>query len=122
MLPRENTDIALLVLRIGVGAIFIFAGWGKVSDMHATIAGFAQMGFSPFWTYVASYAEFLGGIAVLIGFGTRIASVFLCITMIVATYVLRENMVQAISPLSLLFSTAALCIAGAGKYALKKGY
>jgi uncharacterized membrane protein YphA (DoxX/SURF4 family) len=51
----NNKDLGILILRIGVGAIFIFAGWEKVKDLGATVAMFGTMGFSPFWAYVASF-------------------------------------------------------------------
>ena len=102
-----NTDTAMLVLRIGVGAIFIFAGWMKVHDLPGTVGMFAGMGFSAFWAYVASFVEFLGGIAVLLGAGTRVAAGLLAVVMIVAAYVVHSNPMMLMTPVSLLFSTLA---------------
>ena len=56
-----NADSALLVLRVGVGAIFIFAGWGKVSDLAGTVAFFGTIGLAPFWAYLVSFVELCGG-------------------------------------------------------------
>ncbi len=115
-----NVDTGILILRIGVGFIFIMAGWEKVSNLEGTVAAFATMGFSPFWTYVASFTELLGGIAVLLGIYTKDASVLLAITMAVATYVTRSNQMTMMTPLSFLFSTIALSFMGGGKYVVKK--
>ncbi|MDO8594335.1 MAG: DoxX family protein [bacterium] len=117
-----STDSGLLVLRIGVGLIFIVNGWMKVSDLGANAAMFATMGFAPFWAYLVAFVELIGGIAVLLGIYTRIAAGLLTIIMIVAVYVLRDNMQMAMTPISLLFSTLALKLAGGGKYSLMKGH
>ena len=113
-----GTDAALLVLRIGVGAIFIFTGWMKVSDLTATVGQFGSMGFAPFWAYLVSFVELGGGIAVLLGIYTRVAAKLLAIIMIVAIYVLRGNIMMAMTPFSLFFSSLALTLAGGGKYTL----
>lgn len=118
--PWGNVDIGLLLLRIGVGIIFIAAGWMKVSAMDATITNFSAMGFSAFWAYVAAYTEFLGGIAVLLGIYTWVASALLAITMLVAVYVVHGNPTMAIAPFSLLFSSLTLLFTGGGKYSIIK--
>lgn len=130
-----NTDSGLLVLRIGVGAIFIMTGWMKVSDLSATVGFFATLGFSAFWAYLVTAVELLGGIAVLLGIYSRVATILLSIVMIVATYELFPNLqvaqlpllqyvlkgIQlAMTPISMLASTIALTLAGSGKYSIKE--
>jgi putative oxidoreductase len=86
-------DIALLILRIGVGAIFfghgmqkVFGAWGGPG-----IKGFSQMlsslGFAPalFWAYVTGFSELIGGILILAGLLTRGAAGLLLVLMAVAT-------------------------------------
>src|SRR3989344_2951956 len=117
-----TTDSGLLVIRIGVGAIFIYSGWLKVSDLAGTVTQFSQMGFAPFWAYLVSFIELIGGIAVLLGIWTRISAKLLAIIMLVAVYVLRGNLVMALAPISLFFSSFALALSGGGKYSvLRKG-
>ncbi len=118
---RENKSAGFLVLRIGVGAIFIFSGWMKVSDLTATVGFFGGIGFAPFWAYLVSFVELFGGVAVLLGVYTRIAAKLLTIIMVVAIYVLRDNLQMAMTPVSLFFSTLALTLAGGGRYSLMKG-
>ncbi|MCX6781208.1 MAG: DoxX family protein [Candidatus Magasanikbacteria bacterium] len=112
--------MALLILRVGIGALFIYAGWEKIISLDATLAGFSKMGFNAFWTYCAIAAEFLGGIAMVIGFGTRVASIFTAITMIVAAYVVRHDPHTLTSALSLFFVSLAFLASGSGKYAIKQ--
>lgn len=114
-------DAALLALRIGVGGIFIVTGWMKVSDLAATVGMFGQMGFAPFWAYLVSFVELVGGIAVLLGVYTRVAAGLLAIVMLVASYKLLATPSMLIAPVSLLFSTIALKLGGSGKYSLRRG-
>ena len=115
-----NADSGLLVLRVGVGAIFIFAGWCKISNLTGTVTDFGNMGFGPFWAYLVTCVELLGGIAVLLGVYTRIASAVLAVVMIVAIYELRTMPQFIMTPISILVSLLALKLAGGGKYALVK--
>ena len=117
--PWSNTDCGLLILRIGVGAIFITTGWIKFSDLPGTVGFFAALGFSAFWAYLVTAIELLGGLSVLLGFYTRIAAALLGIVMLVAIYELRSTPAMLIAPVSLLFSAAALKMAGPGKYSIK---
>lgn len=115
-----NANSALLVLRVGVGAMFIYAGWGKVSDLAGTVAFFGTIGFAPFWAYLVSFVELLGGIAVLLGVYTRIAAGLLSVVMIVAVYKTWGNPQMMMTPLSILFSTLALKLAGGGKHVVMR--
>ncbi|MSU55933.1 MAG: DoxX family protein [Candidatus Taylorbacteria bacterium] len=119
--PLHTTDAGLLVLRIGVGLIFIVTGYMKVSDLAGTVAFFGTLGFAPFWAYLVAFVELIGGVMVLLGVYTRIASKLLAIIMIVAVYVMRHDMQTVMMSFSVLFSTLALHLAGGGKYSLMKG-
>jgi putative oxidoreductase len=114
--PWMNTDTGLLVLRLGLALVFISAGWAKFSDMPGTIGFFASMGFSAFWAYVVTWVELLGGVAVLFGFGTRLAAGLLAIVMIMASYKTKANPQMMMLPTFLLFTCVSLKLSGAGKY------
>jgi uncharacterized membrane protein YphA (DoxX/SURF4 family) len=111
-----NKSSGLLVLRIGIAAIFIMAGWMKVSNMEATIAGFASMGLSSFWAYVVSFSELIAGLAVLLGVYTRVAAAILAVIMIVATIMVRKDFTLLLH----ISATLALVFAGGGKYSLMR--
>ena len=81
-LPK-SASFALLVLRLIVGVAFIYHGWGKIQSPFAWMpAGSPVPGF---FQFLAAISEFGGGIALIIGLLTRVASFGLVITMIVAT-------------------------------------
>lgn len=86
-------DGAILILRIGLGAIFIAHGLQKAFGMFdgSGIDGFAGMlsgmGITPAttWAYIVAYVELIGGICVILGLFTRVASFLLLIVMVMAT-------------------------------------
>jgi putative oxidoreductase len=81
---------SLLPLRIVVGVVFLVHGGQKLFVFG--LAGFAgylgKLGLepAPFWSVVVTAVEFLGGIAVLVGFLTRWAALFLAVDMLVAIF------------------------------------
>jgi putative oxidoreductase len=75
-----------LLARLVIGAIFIPTGWGKLHNLPDIVNFFRQLGIpypeiqAPF----ASTVELVGGTLILVGLATRLMSVPLIITMIVA--------------------------------------
>lgn len=69
-------DWMALVARIFLAALFIIAGLGKLADPAGTIGYIASVGLPlPSVAYGGAAAlEVLGGLAVLIGFKTRLAA------------------------------------------------
>lgn len=76
----------LLAVRLIWGFLFIFPGWSKLVDIKSTTAAFAKMGiaYPDISAYLAGGAEFFGGILLIVGLFSRIVSIPLIITMIVA--------------------------------------
>jgi putative oxidoreductase len=85
-------DLGLLVLRIGLATVFIahggqkMFGWFGGKGLEATIAGMAQGGIPAPLAFLAAFTEFFGGLAVLVGLLSRLASLGLFITMLVAVF------------------------------------
>ena len=78
-----------LALRIYLAPIFIIAGWGKLTALEDTAYYFGEFLNIPFpitMALLAGLAEFLGGIALLLGFALRAFMIPLIFTMIVAAY------------------------------------
>jgi len=77
--------LALVALRLTLGAIFIGHGshkvYGHLHDFATTVSG---LGLPAWLGYVASFAEFLGGILIILGALTRVAAFALLIDMSVA--------------------------------------
>jgi putative oxidoreductase len=79
-------DYSILVLRLGIGAVFIAHGYLKLTGLQQ-FAGFLEQTGTPFvgiMAPVVAAVEFLGGVAILLGTGTRIAALLLVAVMVVA--------------------------------------
>jgi putative oxidoreductase len=83
---RHLAWLAPLFARITVGWVFLWSGWGKLSDLPTVIQNFSGWGIplpqllGPF----VSGVEFFGGLFLLAGLFSRISAGALGITMIVA--------------------------------------
>ena len=80
-------NVVPLLLRLGVGSTFFFAGLGKVMGGTAGVAGFFGSLGIPLPGIMApfiSYLELLGGLALILGLFTRGFGLLLMCTMIVA--------------------------------------
>jgi putative oxidoreductase len=86
-------SVILLVGRILMAVIFILAGFGKLSDISGTAAYFAMYNLpGGAATAVGSgLIELLGGIAILIGFQTRIAAWVLAVFSVATALIAHTN-------------------------------
>ncbi len=113
----KRADIALLITRLIIGGIFIFAGWMKVTDMTMTVSQFQMMNIPTFLTYIVSYGELIGGILLVLGIWTSYVSFFLLIIMIVAVFLTFSLGFGVYSmPLAVAAGILAIYGCGAGKY------
>jgi putative oxidoreductase len=115
----------LLVLRVFLGLIFAYHGYGKLfggaPGMDAFTGMVAGLGFpvAGLFAYIVALTEFFGGIALILGIGTKFVSPVLVITMLVAIFKVKGG----ISPKSeldvaLLGMAIAVGFTGPGKYSL----
>lgn len=126
----ELNELALTVIRIGVGALFIGHGALKFirgkEELLWTGQQMAHLGitFAPlFWGLCAALAELFGGLFLTLGLFTRIAAFFLSFTMLVAIiYHLKngDSYGYVSFPLSQLAVFIGFMIAGASRYSLDK--
>lgn len=84
-------DVGLLILRVGIGIMFIVHGMPKLiggSEKWLALGGAMKalgVDFAPmFWGFMAAISQFAGGILLALGYFTRLACFFLLNTMIVA--------------------------------------
>jgi putative oxidoreductase len=79
-------DSILLVARVMLGLVFLTSGWGKIMNITGFATGMMNNGVPLPLAYIAPFCEFLGGLALIIGFATRYAALGLFLFTIVATY------------------------------------
>ena len=79
--------LALLMLRLVLGAIMVAHGYTKIfGGMHQHVQFVIKLGLPGWLAYPSALAEFGGGLLVLFGLFTRVASLFVLINMLVAIF------------------------------------
>ena len=121
---------ALLILRIGVGAIMFAHGAQKVlgiwggKGLETTVAMMSKGLGGPEWLpYLSAFTEFLGGAFILLGLFTRFWSIGVLINMCVAVFMVHlKNGFFAPTgfeyPALLAVCALALTFAGPGMFSL----
>ena len=79
--------LALLFVRLALGAIMVAHGYHKVFGglpHHAQMV--ASLGLPAWLGYISAFAEFFGGLLILVGFFTRVAAFAVFIDLFVAIW------------------------------------
>ena len=123
-------DEALLILRIGLGAMMIVHGYPKLAGGPAmwkgiggSMAAFGMHDFPQFWGFMAAFAEGVGGLLLVLGFFFRPACLLLIITMIVAAMKhldAGDGLGKASHAIELGIVFLSLFIIGPGRYSIDK--
>ncbi len=79
----SNVSIGLLLVRLVMGVAFILHGWGKI---QAPFSWMPNSNIPGIFLFLAALSEFGGGIALILGCLTSLASLGLAFTMAVAVY------------------------------------
>jgi putative oxidoreductase len=79
--------VGLLVMRLALGAIMVGHGYHKVfGGLHHHAQFVASLGLPAWMAYLSSFAEFFGGLLILVGLFTRCAAFAICIDLCVAIW------------------------------------
>ena len=120
-MSMNKRELGMFILRVVVGIVFIAHGWQKIGNIEGVIGFFDSLGFAPFLAYVVAYAEFLGGIAILLGIYSRLAGYLLAVVMLVAIFKVKLSgglLGGYELDLVLLASLLAISWNGAGPYSV----
>ena len=112
--------------RVTVGLVFIGTGWGKLHSIPDVTSFFADLGIPApgFNARLTAATEFFGGLLVLVGLGTRLASLPLAFTMVIAILTAKRASTDGITALvgfeewSYLVFFLWIALAGAGPLSL----
>jgi putative oxidoreductase len=121
-------DLALLLLRLVLGAAFILHGYSKFSD-PTSWASQMLLGVPPWLQAVAAFAELGGGAALILGVLTRLFALLIACNMVVAIFgVLIPHHARFVNdgpgamsyekPLAYLAVMLALVLVGPGRFSL----
>lgn len=115
-----NRNLGLLLIRLGLGAIFLYAGLNKLSDMSQTIGFFSMVGVGTGLTWAVALIETIGGAMMVLGLGTRVAGLALAVVMAFAIALVKKKMGFAAMEIDIMLLVSALGIffTGPGRYAL----
>lgn len=93
MTTKSPSDYAALALRVASGTLFIAHGWLKVSvfTVAGTVGFFESLGLPGALAYLTIVAELVGGLALILGIGTRLVSLALIPVLLGATWVHAGN-------------------------------
>ncbi|EGO65880.1 DoxX family protein [Acetonema longum] len=124
-------DAGLLLLRLGIGLMFMYHGYPKVMGGEAAwvkVGGAMQhvgITFMPvLWGFLAAFSEFAGGFLLAVGYMFRPACILLTCTMAVAVtmkFATGAGLAGASQALELGIVVVSLMLIGAGKYSFDKG-
>jgi len=122
----SSVDLALLVLRIGIGISFVYAyGWAKISggptqwvDLGENMALFGITFWPTFWGFMAAATEFVGGMCLMLGLLFRPVLGLLLVVMVVAfsSHVAAGEGPWHATEMATVF--VALLLTGPGRYSL----
>ncbi|RDC56673.1 DoxX family protein [Pedobacter chinensis] len=123
-------NTGLLILRIGLGVMFIIHGFPKIAggpEGWAKIGGSMKVvgiDFLPtFWGFMAAATETFGGFLLIVGLFFRPACILLVITMIIASLVhfgKGDGLQGASHAIELAIVFFSLIFIGPGKYGVEK--
>lgn len=115
-----NTDLAILLLRLSFGGLFIYFGYTKLANYDQILPIFGDViGIgSTLSLNLVIFAELFCGILVTIGLFTRLSVIPIFITMSVAYFIAHANdpFQNKILPLLFWFLCFVIFILGSGKY------
>lgn len=121
----KNRDLALLLLRIGVGVIFVISGWGKLTGIEGVQQFFGGVGIpmAAVMAWVVALVEFAGGLMILVGYKVEVPGYLLAFVMLVAIFVLLGREDSGFSTIRLeimlLLTSLSISILDTGKYSLE---
>src|SRR5450432_3052338 len=112
--------------RLTVGLVFIGTGWGKLHSIPDVTEFFTSLHIPApgFNARLTAATEFFGGLAVLIGLGTRLVSLPMAFTMVIAIVTAKRDEISGLTALvgleewSYLVLFLWLALVGAGPLSL----
>nr|WP_241017564.1 DoxX family protein [Burkholderia sp. Ac-20349] len=128
---ENRKDELILVARILLMVLFVMFGWSKLTGFSGTVASMASSGVPApeLSTIIAVVMEFVVGIALVVGFHTRLLALLLALytfgTAIVGHHywnmtgtVQYDNMIHFYKNISIIGGLMLLCVTGAGRYSV----
>jgi putative oxidoreductase len=141
--PNLRRALGLLLLRLAIGGVFVMHGAQKMfgaiggPGLKGAVGAAEMVGFPAFFGYILAATEFFGGLAIILGLGTRIAAALIAFVMGVAIVKVHGSQgffLKTVDtpggpvpggwefPYVLLLGSLALALTGAGAFAIEAAF
>ena len=125
---RKLDGVGPLLARLTVGWVFVGTGWGKLHHLDKVTAFFTELGLPVphAQAVLVGTTELVGGLFVLVGFLTRLASLPLLATMVVALITAKRADIANANDLfgtvewTYLVLFALLALVGPGRFSVDR--
>lgn len=124
----KHKEAGLLLLRLGLGAIFIYHGLPKMTggpqsweSLGAAMANYGITFLPAFWGFMAAFSELVGGMCLLVGVFFRPACFLLVFTMATAALMhlaAGDGLLRASHAIEDGIVFLSLIFIGPGKYSI----
>lgn len=127
----QRGEVLLMVGRIMIGWIFVRYGWEQMMDIAAFANTLPRRGIPALMGYIAAPIDFFGGLALVLGLGTRFVAPVMLVFTIVATFSshafwtypveqMRNQETHFWRNVTLMGGLILLFVHGGGRYALDR--
>ncbi len=125
-MKRNFSDLGLLLLRLSFSAMLLTHGYGKflrLFEPDIKFMDFLGLG-ATVSLFLAVLGEFIAPILIMIGYKTRLVTLFPIVTMAVAAFIAHADdpFAKKEKALLFLFGFIAIALCGAGKYTLDQRF
>ena len=125
-MKRNFSDLGVLLLRLSFSAMLLTHGYGKflrLFEPDIKFMDFLGLG-ATVSLFLAVLGEFIAPILIMIGYKTRLVTLFPIVTMAVAAFIAHADdpFAKKEKALLFLFGFIAIALCGAGKYALDQRF
>jgi putative oxidoreductase len=130
----STSDVLLLIGRILLGWLFLTTAWGKLFGGIDGFAGYLRALKVPapeFWAWIGAVVEFVVGVTLILGLGTRYAALLCVLFLIVATALAHRyweyppaqmgaQKTNFLKNLAILGGALCLFVSGGGRFSIDR--
>jgi len=122
-----------LLGRILIGSIFVLSGFGKLMDLggFATMLADSGVPMASVMAPIGAVAEFVGGLAIVLGLGTRYAALLMIGFVVVATLISHRfwavpadeaqgQMIHFVKNMAIVGGFLVVFVTGGGRYSIDR--